>query len=685
MKRKQTWLLAGNPNTGKTSLFNKWTGLRKKTGNYPGITVRKQTGNLPPVGRLQITLWDLPGAYSIHPHSPDEQVVLETLLGRNGPFDGVVVVADVQHLRKNLLLLSEIMDLELPVVLVINMCDEAARKGIRIDTQVIEKEWGIPVLSASAKNHTCDQTANPQTLVDAMQRARQMKARRFFPHYKLETANFRQFIQAHPGINTYRLWLLYTEQKALRGKASGPEKDIPPVESEYNAVKHRLHREVVLRYRDIGRLLRKAHVRQPEMTGSLTEKIDRILLHPVLGILIFLLVMAGVFQAVFTWSAAPMEWIDRQGLHLAMWLRNSLPPGPLTGLLADGLVPGLTGVLMFVPQITLLFLFIGLLEETGYMSRIVFLTDRLLRPFGLSGKAVVPLLSGTACAVPAVLAARTVENAAQRLITMLVTPFVTCSARLPVYAVLIGLVIPQRSWLGGLINLQGLVLMGLYLLGFGMALLSAWILKHFIRPGYPALLIMEMPHYKPPIWRNLFHTLWDNVKAFMLGAGKIIVAFSIILWFLGTHGGERFRQAARQGDPALQLEHSYLGRMGKAIEPAIRPLGYDWKIGIALLSSFAAREVFVSTLSTIYSVQGDGRQSLMEKMRNETDLRTGRHVFSLATGLSLLIFYALAMQCFSTLAVLRQETGSWKWPALVFGYMTGLAYVLSLAVYQFLS
>ena len=685
MKRKQTWLLAGNPNTGKTSLFNKWTGLRKKTGNYPGVTVRKQTGNLPPVGRLQITLWDLPGAYSIHPHSPDEQVVLETLLGRNGPFDGVVVVADVQHLRKNLLLLSEIMDLELPVVLVINMCDEAARKGIRIDTQVIEKEWGIPVLSASAKNHTCDQTANPQTLVDAMQRARQMKARRFFPHYKLETANFRQFIQAHPGINTYRLWLLYTEQKALRGTASGPEKDIPPVESEYNAVKHRLHREVVLRYRDIGRLLAKAYAQKQKTVHPLTERIDRIMLHPVLGILIFLLVMAGVFQAVFTWSAAPMEWIDRQGLHLAMWLRNSLPPGPLTGLLADGLVPGLTGVLMFVPQITLLFLFIGLLEETGYMSRIVFLTDRLLRPFGLSGKAVVPLLSGTACAVPAVLAARTVENAAQRLITMLVTPFVTCSARLPVYAVLIGLVIPQRSWLGGLINLQGLVLMGLYLLGFGMALLSAWIFKHFIRPGYPALLIMEMPHYKPPIWRNLFHTLWDNVKAFMLGAGKIIVAFSIILWFLGTHGGERFRQAARQGDPALQLEYSYLGRMGKAIEPAIRPLGYDWKIGIALLSSFAAREVFVSTLSTIYSVQGNGRQSLMEKMRNETDLRTGRHVFSLATGLSLLIFYALAMQCFSTLAVLRQETGSWKWPALVFGYMTGLAYVLSLAVYQFLS
>ncbi len=685
MNRKQTWLLVGNPNTGKTSLFNKWTGLRQKTGNYPGITVKKQTGNLPPADGLQVQLWDLPGAYSLHPHSPDEQVVLETMLGRYGQFDGVVLVADVQHLRKNLLLLSEIMDLGLPVVLVVNMCDEAARKGIHIDTRDIEKDWGIPVLTASAKNHTCDQTADPQTLIDAMARARQMQARRFFPHYNLETTTFRELQSRFPDMNPYRLWLHYTEQDALRGLAPELQGNMPAVGNEYNAVKLRLHREVVLRYRDIDRLLRKAYIQKRQADKRLTEKIDRILLHPVAGILIFLLVMAGVFQAVFAWSSAPMEWIDGRGMHLALWLKSALPPGPLTDLLADGLVPGLTGVLMFVPQITLLFLFIGLLEETGYMSRIVFLTDRLLRPFGLSGKAVVPLLSGTACAVPAILGARTVENAAQRLITMLVTPFVTCSARLPVYAVLIALVVPQQSWWGGLVNLQGLVLMALYLLGFGMALLSAWILKHFIRSPYPALLIMEMPHYKPPIWRNLLHTLWDNVKAFLLGAGKIIVAFSIILWFLGTHGDAQFRQAARQGDSALQLEHSYLGRMGKAIEPAIRPLGYDWKIGIALLSSFAAREVFVSTLSTIYSVEGKERQSLLEKMHRETDLRTGKPVFNLATGLSLLIFYAFAMQCFSTLAVLRQETGSWKWPALVFAYMTGLAYGLSFLVYQYLA
>ncbi len=696
-KRKLKIALVGNPNTGKTSLFNKLTGLHKKIGNYPGITVHRVSGQFTLDDGTEIELIDLPGTYSLHPTSKDEEVVLKELLLNREKIDGILMVADVNNLKRNLILLHEIQDLGFPVMLAINMCDEMQKKGIKIDVDKLRELLQIPVTLVSTKKSKADGQHKGKGKIHKMKEMIpemfKMSSQKYFKHYGLTGTNIDFIKPDYPDEPVYKLWLLYTEQDKFNNEIKENYPKIYYLPFDPSTLKRLLQKEVIKRYRDINRILKDTYYLDKSRATGLTERIDRVLLHKVWGILIFMLIMFLVFQAIFTWASVPMDWIDRFFSQINIFLKSHLPENQLTDLLTDGIVSGISGVLIFVPQITLLFLFIALLEEMGYMSRIVFLMDRLMQPFGLSGKSVVPLLSGTACAVPAIMSARTIENSKERLISMLVTPFITCSARLPVYTIIIALVIPNKE-IAGFINLQGLVLLGLYFLGFASALLSSYVLSKLIKSKYKRYFILEMPEYKAPIAKNVLITVWDHVKAFVFGAGRIIVAFSIILWFLATHGPAGFDkpsfdkpfQLSSSEQAAYKLEHSYLGIMGKSIEPAIKPLGYDWKIGIALLTSFAAREVFVSTLSTIYSVGNtDDDQLLRERMATERNLITGEKTFSFAVGISLLLFYVFAMQCFSTLATLKNETKTWKWSVIVFFYMTGLAYITAFLAYQILS
>ncbi len=699
MKKKKIKLaLVGNPNTGKTSLFNKLTGLHKKIGNYPGITVNRVAGIFQLDDGTLIELIDLPGTYSLHPNSKDEEVVLKELLLNRENIEGVIVVADINNLKKNMILLTELQDLGMPVMLAINMCDEMKRKGIEIDIGKLEKLLGIPVMLISAKKAKADGEKKGKGKIHALKhRIPEMftgKGKRFFENYGLTALNL-DFIRDKIKTNDlYKNWILYTEQDKLN---EAIEKKFPYINElpfDRTAVKKLLQKEIIKRYKDINEILKETYRIDKSKATGFTERIDRILLHKYWGLIIFAVIMFSVFQSIFSLASIPMDWIDGIFTQFSMYLKTSLPDNELTALLTDGILAGIAGVVIFVPQIAILFLFIALLEEMGYMSRIVYLMDKIMQPFGLSGKSVVPLLSGTACAVPAIMGARTIENSKERLITILTTPFMTCSARLPVYTIIIALIIPEEK-IFGMINLQGLALFALYFLGFASALISAWVLSKLIKSNYKRYFILEMPEYKLPILKNIYITVIDNLKAFVFGAGKIIVAFSIIIWFLATHGPEKFQQTEtdikktekfshqEMNIEAYKLENSYLGIMGKAIEPVIRPLGYDWKIGIALLTSFAAREVFVSTLSTIYSVgDADNEHLLKEKMRREQNLFTGKPTFTFAVGISLLLFYAFAMQCFSTLATIKNETKTWKWPVIVFFYMTGIAYITAFIAYQ---
>ncbi len=695
-KKKIKIALVGNPNTGKTSLFNKLTGLHKKVGNYPGITVNRISGQFNLEDGTEIELIDLPGTYSLHPNSKDEEVVLKELLFNDEKIDGVIVVADVNNLKRNMILLTEIMDLGYPVMLVINMCDEMKKRGISIDTNKLENLLKIPVFLISAKKAKADGNKKGKgKIFELKKRILEIfhtKQKLFFPKYNLTSLNI-GFLNQNLNQNLYKDWLLFTEQQNFKEKVAHQNPQILELPFDSKSVKKLLQKEVIKRYQDINNILSQTYTIDKSKASGITERIDRILLHRVWGLLIFAIIMFSVFQSIFSLATIPMDWIDAQFAMLNSYMKSVLPPGQLTGLLTDGILAGISGVLIFVPQIAILFLFIALLEEMGYMSRIVFLMDKIMQPFGLSGKSVVPLLSGTACAVPAIMGARTIENSKERLITILTTPFMTCSARLPVYTIIIALIIPDTK-IFGIINAQGLALFLLYFLGFAMALISAYILSKVIKNKFKRYFILEMPEYKLPILKNIYITVIDKLKAFVFGAGKIIVAFSIILWFLATHGPDdygKYNLASKhsientQSASAYKLEHSYLGIMGKNIEPAISPLGYDWKIGIALLTSFAAREVFVSTLSTIYSVGDQGNDHLLkEKMANEINLFTGKKTFSFAVGISLLLFYAFAMQCFSTLATIKNETKTWKWPIIVFFYMTGIAYITAFFAYQIL-
>jgi ferrous iron transport protein B len=461
-------------------------------------------------------------------------------------------------------------------------------------------------------------------------------------------------------------------------------------------------KETIKRYQFINDTLKVGQKVDSASAMDFRSRLDRLLTHKIWGYLIFFVILFGIFQSIFEWSKIPMDFIDETFASLSSLADNNLPPGAFTNLISQGIIPGIGGILIFIPQITFLFLFISILEESGYMSRVVFLMDKIMRKFGLSGKSVVPLISGTACAIPAIMATRNIENWKERLITILVTPFTTCSARLPVYAIIIGLVIPDQYILGFL-NLQGLTLMLLYLIGFGMAIFSAYVLHKVLKLNCKTFFVVEMPNYKLPMFKNVAINVVEKTKAFVFGAGKIILSISIILWFLASNGpSKNFSNAQtiiesktensnlsalelENKVASYKLENSYIGIMGKTIEPAISPLGYDWKIGIAIISSFAAREVFVGTLATIYSVGGsDNETTIKNKMAAEVHPETGEKIFNFASGISLLLFYAFAMQCVSTLAVTKKETNSWKWPLGQLIFMSGFAYIVALLAYQIL-
>jgi ferrous iron transport protein B len=689
--------LIGNPNVGKTSVFNQLTGLNQQVGNYPGITVEKKIGFCKLPNNIKANILDLPGTYSLNASSIDENVVIELLLNKNDKLypDVALVVTDVENLKRNLLLFTQIKDLEIPTILVINMADRMKFKGITLDIPYLEEHLKTKIaLISSRKGYGIDELKNLIVSYRTISSEPCLNASVIDPDY------FNSLRKAFPNQLLYKLWLVITqdvnflnlERNEIRSSFTKSHSDLKRLQQK----------ETIKRYQFINDVLKVGLKIDSSVARDYRSKLDRVLTHKVWGYVIFFLILFVIFQSIFEWSKIPMDFIDASFASLSTHAAEELPAGVLTNLISQGIIPGIGGILIFIPQIAFLFMFISILEESGYMSRVVFLMDKIMRKFGLSGKSVVPLISGTACAIPAIMATRNIENWKERLITILVTPFTTCSARLPVYAIIIALVIPDNR-VFGFLNMQGMTLMLLYLLGFGMAIFSAYILNKILKIKGKTYFVVEMPNYKLPLFKNVGINVIEKTKAFIFGAGKIILAISIVLWFLASYGpGEKFNNAEKivientinnplpkaefeNAVASQKLENSYIGIMGKAIEPAISPLGYDWKIGIAIISSFAAREVFVGTLATIYSVGGsDNEVTIKNKMAAEINPVTGEKIFNFASGISLLLFYAFAMQCASTLAVTKKETNSWKWPAGQLIFMSGFAYVVALIAYQIL-
>jgi len=692
--------LIGNPNTGKTSLFNQLTGLTQKVGNYPGVTVDKKQGSCKLSATQNAVITDLPGTYSINPTSVDESIVLKTLLKKDikeSP-DVILVVADVENLKRNLLLFSQIKDLEIPTVLAINMVDQMTRKGISIDLTALKEELNTEVVLISARKNQGIEAVKAAIIKCHVA----AKATPMCDNKKIDPAYFEELKAINPNYTLYELWLMVT-QKNFPEEISKQEKEkLLSFNNDVSKLKKYQHKETIYRYQEINKILKNTYLVDKSKAKDLRAKLDKVFTHRIFGYFIFLLVLLLIFQSIFDWSSLPMDLIDTTFAELSDFARSNLPTGILSDLIVEGIIPGIGGVIIFIPQIAILFLFIAVLEETGYMSRVVFLMDKIMRRFGMNGKSIIPLISGTACAIPAIMATRTISSWKERLITILVVPFTTCSARLPVYAILISLIIPDTK-IFGFYNLQAFTLLMLYALGFGTAILAAYILQKTLKIKSNSFFVVEMPNYKLPSVKNVLFDVLEKTKAFVLGAGKIILALSVVLWFLASNGPESYKNAEQntiekaanknlgadelqQKIAAVKLENSYIGIMGKSIEPAIRPLGYDWKIGIALITSFAAREVFVGTLATIYSVGSDDENTttIKEKMRSEINPATGKKIFNFPAGMSLLVFYAFAMQCMATLAIVKRETKSWKWPLIQLFGMTGLAYVCSLIVFQIL-
>jgi len=736
--------LIGNPNTGKTSVFNQLTGLNQKVGNYPGITVEKKEGICKLPRGVKAHILDLPGTYSLNTTSLDESVVVELLLNKNDKDfpDVAVVISDVENLKRNLLLFTQIKDLKIPTILVINMADRMSRKGISLDIPLLEEKLDTKIaLVSTRKGIGIDRVKELIGDYKSLSVLPNVNTKVIAPEY------FERLQRAFPKEDFYKLWLVITQDVNFMPIEKKAVKDTSSFTTKSKSELKRLQqKETILRYQFINSILKETYEVDLNAAKGFRATLDKVLTHKIFGYVIFFLILLTIFQAIYDWSSYPMDFIDVQFAAASEWVKNTLPSGVFTNLIAEGILTGIGGIVIFIPQIAFLFFFIALLEESGYMSRVVFLMDRLMRPFGLSGKSVVPLISGTACAIPAVMATRNIENWKERLITILVVPFTTCSARLPVYLIIIALVIPEGRFLG--LSYQALTLMLLYLIGFGAAILSAVILNKILKIKGRSFFVMEMPSYKLPLFKNVAYTVIEKTKSFVYGAGKIILAISIILWFLGSNGYSNnfinaeeivkakirtegfseynqsniknelevyeqalrdkipentyeispeaimdslqqkeatlFQKAEKQEIAGFKLENSYIGYMGKAIEPLVRPLGYDWKIGIAVLTSFAAREVFVGTLATIYSVGNDEEDTIKHRMAAEVNMKTGKPLFNLASGISLLLFYAFAMQCASTLAIVKRETNSWRWPMIQLVFMSVFAYIVALIAYQIL-
>lgn len=704
MKKQLKVALVGNPNTGKSTLFNLLTGLNQKIGNFPGVTVDKKTGTYKlPTGQ-EAQLMDLPGAYSLYPKSKDESLVLEVLGNTQNEVhpDVVVFIADATNLKRNLLLFSQVADLKLPTIIALNMMDLAKRSGVHIQVDKLAQKLGVRVVPISARNAEGIEELK-QAIADASSLATQTDTIDF-SEFSNQTAL--QELQAELGLKESYEALLHAHQYGQIGFLSAKQKAYIAAWVAANNFKSQdlQAKETIARYNAINEVLFDTVQTDIQPLGeSYSNRIDRVLTHKIWGLGIFMIILFTIFQSIFSWSAYPMSLIEDAFVWLGTTAHQLLPAGQLTNLVVDGVLSGLSGVLVFIPQIAILFAFIAILEDTGYMARVTFMMDRIMRKVGLNGKSVVPLIGGLACAVPSIMSARNIENWKDRIITILVTPLVSCSARLPIYTLLISLVVPNhRIW--GILNMQGLALMAMYLISLVSAVLVAWVLKFIIKARERGYFIMELPVYRMPRWKNVGYTMYEKVKAFVFEAGKVIVAISIILWVLASYGpGNRFEvidkefanpSYTQQFSPqhlanlkaSARLENSYAGVLGKSIEPVIKPLGFDWKIGIALITSFAAREVFVGTMATLYSAQGDGSrtESVRDKMAEARNPDTGELVFTLPVAFSLMIFYAYAMQCMSTLAVVYRETKSWKWPLIQLVYMTAMAYVASFLVYQFL-
>lgn len=693
----------GNPNSGKSTLFNALTGLNQRTGNFPGVTVDKKVG----AARLNATtiaeFIDLPGTYSLYPKSLDEQVAFEVLCNPENPDhpDVTIVIADASNLKRNLFLVSQIIDLKIPVILALNMMDMVEKEGHVIDTVRLSERLGVKVVGISARNKE-----GLEELKKALLEPLQVPSYDFIDVKKIAPEaieRVKSVIQVNSDfaafhtINTLKDTNQTNKKNKRLNKVTDALNTLIIDENRLQAL------ESVERYKVINRIVEECLTRGSAVpTKSFTQKLDSILTHRIWGYVAFLIILFLIFQTIFYLATFPMNWIETLFVWLTNWATHTLPSGELTDLLVNGILAGLSGVVVFVPQIALLFTFISILEDTGYMARVSFIMDKLMRKFGLNGRSVIPLISGVACAVPAIMSARTISNWKERIITIMVTPLMSCSARLPVYTLLISLVVPPGKTLW-IFNYQGLILMSLYLVGFLAAIASAWVMKWILKAREKSYFIMELPVYRSPKWYSVGLTIYDKVKVFLWEAGKIIVAISVILWFLTAHGpkqdfaeiNKKYQDTNRTKGLSAEeinafvasekLEKSYAGMLGKTIEPVIKPLGFDWKIGIALITSFAAREVFVGTMATIYSAgDSDNTLSIRQKMQADQDPVTGIPTFSIAVGFSLMIFYAFAMQCTSTLAVVFRETKSWKWPLAQFLFMSILAYVSSFLIYHLL-
>lgn len=688
--------LVGNPNSGKTSLFNALTGLHQKVGNYAGVTVERKTGTFKVKGEV-FTVIDLPGAYSLYPKSEDERIACQILYNtehQDYP-DVVVVVADATNLKRHLLLCTQIIDLGFPAVLALNMTDLLSVQGINLNIEELSARMGIPVLPISAlKNQGIEAlremltkpVAPPQRSVFTVPDELYMTVEQVKQEYSLSN----MYLAFHYLMQPQHIQKLNDTQK---------QKLLSRIPQENIVL---MGRETLSRLEWIDAQLSACLTQNPPKT-TLEQKADKILTHRVWGYIIFLFVLFVIFQAIFTWAEYPMNAIEKGFEWVNAQLTTYLPESKLTAILTDGIMAGLAGIVVFVPQIAFLFFFMAILEDTGYMSRVVFLSDKIMRKFGLSGKSVVPMLGGMACAVPSIMATRTIENPKERLITILITPLMSCSARIPVYTLLISLFVPSKMFLG-IFNARGLVMMGMYVLGVLASLVVAIILKKILKNDEKGFFLMEMPLYRKPRWKNVFITIWIQVKTFLWDAGKIIVAISIVLWFLANHGGSTFNSVKDQNtcqniksdslkkqcettQKKLLLECSYAGQAGKLLEPVIAPMGLDWKMGIALITSFAAREVFVGTMSTIYNLENadDNLTDLQNAMQKEINPETKKPQYNLANGIALMLYYAFAMQCMSTLATIKKETRSWKWTFFSLIYMIGLAYITATIVYQSIS
>ncbi|MGV8877996.1 MAG: ferrous iron transport protein B [Sphingobacteriaceae bacterium] len=695
--------LVGNPNSGKSTLFNVLTGLSQKTGNFPGVTVDKKTGYcyLPDGRKAEII--DLPGTYSLYPKSRDESIVFTVVADQSSNLrpDLIVVILDASNLKRNLLLCTQVADLKIPLIIALNMMDLAKKGGLEIDIDALSQKLGVPVIPISARK-----VEGIDKLKEAISFANKIALQHDTIDVEAIAPELIARIKSDIKINnSYYALQLAHQHDTITSLSVADSDHIEALEKEYNFHSQKAQAtETINRYHFINELLfdtvKKKDAAEAE---GISNRIDHVLTHKIFGFVIFFAILIFIFQSIFSWSAYPMALIEYLFVWTETFVHENLPAGPLTDLLVDGVLAGLSGVMVFIPQIAILFGFISILEDTGYMARVTFMMDKIMQKVGLNGKSVVPLIGGFACAVPSIMSTRNIESWKDRMITIMVTPLVACSARLPIYTLLIALTVPDRNIIG-IFNMQGLALMAMYVLSMVGAVLVAWVFKIVMRSREKGYFIMELPVYRMPRWKNVLMTMYDRAKTFVVEAGKVIIAVSIVLWVMASYGpGDRFEKIeqkyrqpafAQKADPqqlkimiaSEKLENSYAGVLGHTIEPVIRPLGFDWKIGIALITSFAAREVFVGTMATIYSVEGDAEKidSVREKMSKARNPQTGEPVFTLAVAMSLMMFYAFAMQCASTVAVVYRETKSWKWPAIQFAYMTVLAYVASFVVYNWL-